>query len=374
MILNLKPFNQFVKYVHFKMETLNHILATITPGCWMAIFDFTDAYLTVAISSHHIWFLKFQWKGKIYMYVVLPFGIGSALRKFTKVLKPILSFLCRQGIIVLTYIDDGFTVALTYQECYDNICHIMRTFSTFGFILHKIKSAPVPSHQVSSLGFHLNSITMHITLPHDKISNAINLASAILVASDLTVFHIAQLIGTFVSLFPACPLGRAHYRGLESLKVRTLKQNRGSYSAACCLDKPSVQDIEWWLHNVSHAAVPISLPPPSNTLFTDSTNKSWGAWLNGQYAQSHFSIQELDNIIAVKELLAVLYGLRSFINYFSGTHILIRSDNVGAVAYVRDMGGMCNSIMNDIAKQIWDFAFSHGIWLSISYIKVLTMF
>ena len=148
-----------------------------------------------------------------------------------------------------------------------------------------------------------------------------------------------------------------------------MKQNRGSYSAACCLDKPSVQDIEWWLHNVSHAAVPISLLPPSNTLFTDSTNKSWGAWLNGQYAQSHFSIQELDNIIAVKELLAVLYGLRSFINYFSGTHILIRSDNVGAVAYVRDMGGMCNSIMNDIAKQIWDFAFSHGIWLSISYIK-----
>ena len=186
MILNLKPFNQFVKYVHFKMETLNHILATITPGCWMAIFDFTDAYLTVAISSHHIWFLKFQWKGKIYMYVVLPFGIGSALRKFTKVLKPILSFLCRQGIIVLIYIDDGFTVALTYQECYDNICHIMRTFSTFGFILHKIKSAPVPSHQVRSLGFHLNSITMHITLQHDKISNAINLASAILVASDLS--------------------------------------------------------------------------------------------------------------------------------------------------------------------------------------------
>ena len=75
MILNLKPFNKYVEYHYFKMECLNHILATITQNCWMAIFDFTNAYLTVAISGYHVQFLKFQWQGKLYMYVVLPFGI-----------------------------------------------------------------------------------------------------------------------------------------------------------------------------------------------------------------------------------------------------------------------------------------------------------
>ena len=369
MILNLKPFNQFVKYVHFIMETLNHILAAITPGCWMAIFDFINAYLTISISSKHVCFVKFQWKGKIYMYVVLPFGIGSAPHKFTKVLKPILSFLWCQGIIVLTYIDDGFTTVLTYEQCYNNICHIILTSSAFGFILHKLKSAPLPSHQVRSISFHLNSITMHITLPADKISNAISLASAVLIACDLTVFHIAQVIGTFVSLFPACPLGLAHYRGLESLKVKMLTFNKGSYSASCVLDSSSVQDIQWWLQNLPHTAAPIACPPPSDILFTDSTDKSWGAWFQGQYAQSHFTIEEQDNIIAVKGLYAVLFGLHSFFKYFTGNHILIRCDNVGAVAYVCDMEGMCNSIMNQIAKDIWDFAASDGIWLSITYIK-----
>ena len=76
MILNLKPFNKYVEYHHFKMECLNDILATITQNCWMAIFDFTNAYLTVAISGYHVQFLKFQWHGKLYMYVVLPFGIA----------------------------------------------------------------------------------------------------------------------------------------------------------------------------------------------------------------------------------------------------------------------------------------------------------
>ena len=73
MILNLKKFNYFVQYHHFKMETLSHILSHITPSCYMAIFDFCDAYLTVPISGFHIQFLCFQWQGKTYMFVVLPF-------------------------------------------------------------------------------------------------------------------------------------------------------------------------------------------------------------------------------------------------------------------------------------------------------------
>ena len=129
MILNLKKFNKFVEYHHFKMETLQHILSHITPGCFMSVFDLEDAYLMVGIVGIHIRFLKFKWRNQVYMYVVLPFGISSAPRKFTKLLKPILSFLRRQGIIILTYIDDGFTCAPTFEQCFANICYIMHTFT-----------------------------------------------------------------------------------------------------------------------------------------------------------------------------------------------------------------------------------------------------
>ena len=125
VILNLKKFNYFIQYHHFKMETLSHILSHITPSCYMAIFDFCDACLTVAIAGEHIWFLCFRWQGKTYMFVVLLFGISSAPRKFTKLLKPILALLRRQGIIILTYIDNGFTAAPTYELCFCNICMIM---------------------------------------------------------------------------------------------------------------------------------------------------------------------------------------------------------------------------------------------------------
>ena len=134
-----------------------------------------------------------------------PKPLKLSFHQFTKLLKPISAYIRTRGIIILTYIDDSCTVANTFQQCFRNICFIMHTFTSFGFLLNKEKSAPVPSHQVCSLGFYLNSMTMNITLPPDKISNVIQMCEAFRVLPDFTVLQLAQLIGTLVSLFPACP-------------------------------------------------------------------------------------------------------------------------------------------------------------------------
>ena len=214
MILNLKFFNCYLTFVHFKMQTLNHILSNITPACYMSVFDFCDAYLTCPISPDHVKFLCFRFQGKTFMYVVLPFGISLAPRKFTKVLVPILSLLRHQAIVIITYLDDGFTCALTYDFCKYNICHIMTSFSHFGFIINKKKSAPVPSQHVRSLGFHLNSVAMMISLPQDKIERALYLCNTVISQQGniFTIQFLAQLIGTLISLFLACPVGQLHYR------------------------------------------------------------------------------------------------------------------------------------------------------------------
>ena len=51
MILNLKMFNQFVPYKHFKMEHFESILNLISPNDFMATFDIKDAYYSVAIAE-----------------------------------------------------------------------------------------------------------------------------------------------------------------------------------------------------------------------------------------------------------------------------------------------------------------------------------
>ena len=371
MIFNLKRFNKYVQYEHFKMETLQHILSHITPGCFMSVFDLEDAYLTVGIAGIHVRFLKFKWRNQVYMYVVLPFGISSAPRKFTKLLKPILSFLRRQAIVILTYIDDGFTCAPTFHQCFQNICYIMQTFTYFGFLINLHKSAPFPSTQVRSLGFHINSLTMCVTLPPEKISHAIHLCTTALVEMSFDIHFLAQLIGTLISLFPACPLGRLHYRSLEFLKVEALKKSRGSFDGSCRLNSDCVNDLLWWKDNIASTACPIRRDNPSDVVFTDSSDYAWCGYFQEHFAHTHFTQEEMTNIIAFKELLAIYYALMSFHKYFVGNYILFRSDSVCAIAYLRDMGGMSNKKMNSLAKDIWSFAIQHGLWLEASFIPGL---
>ena len=63
LILNLKQWNSFVSYHHFKMETIHSILAMITPNCWMASVDLTDAYYSVRIHPSYQRYLKFIYNG-----------------------------------------------------------------------------------------------------------------------------------------------------------------------------------------------------------------------------------------------------------------------------------------------------------------------
>ena len=243
----------------------------------------------VKISGIHVKFWKFCWHNKVYMYVVLPFAILSAPHKFTKLLKPILSFIRKQGIIVFTYIDDGFTSAPTYQACYDNIIYIMKTFTYFGFLINPTKSAPVPSTQVRSLEFHINSITMNVTLPRDKIDQAMSLCNLTLELVSFDIHLLAQLIGMLISLFPACPLGRLHYRSLECLKVPSLHFAKGSFDGPCTLDDTSVKDIQWWMDNIPSTACPIQRCNPTDTVYCDSSDYAWCGFFEGSYAHTFFT-------------------------------------------------------------------------------------
>ncbi len=51
LILNLKQFNRYIEYHHFKMDTLEAAFKMMKPGCYMASIDLKDAYYTVAVHS-----------------------------------------------------------------------------------------------------------------------------------------------------------------------------------------------------------------------------------------------------------------------------------------------------------------------------------
>ena len=58
-------------------------------GDFMVKIDLNDAYFTVRIWQSHLTILRFVWKETMYEFACLPFGLASAPRVYTKLLKPV---------------------------------------------------------------------------------------------------------------------------------------------------------------------------------------------------------------------------------------------------------------------------------------------
>jgi len=91
-VINLKKLNLYVEYQHFKQEHLAFALDLIQKDDFLTSIDLTDAYFSLSIHDDFKKYLRFSWNKQIYEFQVLCFGLASAPRVFTKVLKPVYAF------------------------------------------------------------------------------------------------------------------------------------------------------------------------------------------------------------------------------------------------------------------------------------------
>ena len=368
MILNLKQFNKYVEYVHFKMESLQNILDLVVPSCFQAVLDLTNAYLTVPMGRRYIHYLKFSFQGKVYVYLVLPFGISSAPRKFTKLLKPIIAHLRRQGIFIVIYIDDMWICASSYQACLRSVLIAAELLVRVGFLLNKKKSAPVPSTTAIALGYCIDSFAMVISLPLKKEQDVLFHCSQLLHMSYPKICYVARVIGKLVSCFLVLPLGCAHYRSLERVKVSTLQSAFSNYDAVCQLSSHACEDLHWWLINLPAAAAPIDHGPISLEIFSDACFAGWGTYFPPSVTHGFFDVIERAESINTKETLAIWYSLLSFLPHLQNQHVLVHSDSAMAISYVSKLGGMDHLGWDQIARDIWKLAQDNNFWLLVSFV------
>ncbi len=154
-ILNLHGLNLFNRVAKFCMETLTSILQGLHKGWWMVSLDLKDAYLHVPIHPSHWRYLRFALRSPageliVYQWKVLPFGLATAPRAFTKLLAPLAAHLHLKGCLMYSYIDDIFHAQASTNQtaCTHDI--ILCCNLKLGFIINLKKSALIPS-QVSSI-------------------------------------------------------------------------------------------------------------------------------------------------------------------------------------------------------------------------------
>ena len=89
--ISFKKFNWYIPYEHFKMERLFLLKEILQQNGYMCKIDLKDAYSAVPLHSSWVKYIRFWWKGDLYQFLYLCFGLKTAPRVFTKPMKiPIL--------------------------------------------------------------------------------------------------------------------------------------------------------------------------------------------------------------------------------------------------------------------------------------------
>lgn len=151
-IINLKHLNRFVEYHHFKQENLSFALELIQQNDYLTSVDLKGAYFSVSVHPDYQKFLTFAWNGKSYNFVVLPFGLTSCPRIFTKILKPVYAVFRENNIRCCYYIDDSLIMNQDFSQCQRQTYLVISELDNLGFTINEKKSVTFPSQRIVFFG------------------------------------------------------------------------------------------------------------------------------------------------------------------------------------------------------------------------------
>ena len=290
-------------------------------------------------------------------------------RKFTKLLKPVVSILRQQGHISVTYMDDLWLTADNLSQCTKNIIDTTSLLDKVGFVIHHEKSVLLPTLIITFLGFVLNSILMQVSLTPERALKLKDACEHLLAtAFPASIRDVAQVLGLMTSSFPGVMYSPLHHTFLEMDKTQALKLHKGNFDKNMNLSQEAIIDLKWWVTALPTAYNLINHGEPQVTITTDASLIGWGCCIDTVTSGGNWSPEDAQHDINYLEMLAVSLALKSFSSVVQGKHVKLLVDNTTAVTTINQMGPCHSRVNNQLSHQIWLWCIDHSVWLSLAHI------
>ena len=281
--------------------------------------------------------------GKAYQFTYLPFGLTSAPRTFTMVLKPIAGILRKMG----------FRIRHSNPELHSRESRISDKPGKIHFhpcAGHRIPGNPrrLHKHEVSPPRIKrcCNSERMS---PSGKPSSCF-------IEPTFAYNREVDFLQNCGS--PSPPL---YYRGIQHLKSnKPLTQLNNNVGIA--LDHHALEDLRWWADNLPLAnRRPIRNSLPHLVIQLHASNSGWGAVSNGVDTRGTWTQEEASLHINCKELLAVSFAVKAFTKNLQNVHVLIQIDNATTIAHVNKMRGAKKCLLDHYERHLWSWCLEKRI-------------
>lgn len=304
----------------------------------MSTIDLKDAYYLVSVDKAHRKYLRSSFNGVLYEFTCLPFGLATAPRVFTKIVKPVVSYLRQEGLQSVVYLDDFLLFGNTKNECQNNVTKTRNFLINLGFIIHD-KKCQSPTQRCKYLGFEFDSRTMTIELPLEKRTKIKTLSQKYYNITRCTIRKFAHFIGSLVACCPALKYSPVYIKNFERQKYLALEKNNGNFDAIMKIQSEK-GDFKWWERNIEIGFNLIEMPEYHLEIFSDASLTGWGAVCGQSKTNGFWSNEEKKSHINFLELTAAFFGIQCFAKKRRDINILLRIDNTTAIFYINKMGGI----------------------------------
>ena len=174
----------------------------------MATYDLTSAFHHVRIYEPHQQYLAFALPGReegdperYFVFLVMPFGLASAVKCITRMTKPLCSYISQQGIRHSIYIDDGNILARTLALVLEHLKIVLDALGKAGFVISESKTdtADTVSQVKLYLGFIIDSKQMLIKISDEKLRDVRSALTRVIGGGSLRAKTVAKAIGKLIA-------------------------------------------------------------------------------------------------------------------------------------------------------------------------------
>ena len=344
----------------FRMKSIDTAVSFSTPNCFYSIVDIESAWRWIPVFPPHHKLQGFPWMfgtqdSSQYNYYVdnrLCFGVSCTPSIFNCISNAIARMMARHGFrAVVNYLDDFLTIGNTQEECQRGLVTLINLLHYLGFNVSWRKVVS-PTQRITFLGIGLDSSTMSLRLPKDKLNRLIDLVNTFSHKASASKRQLQSLAG---SLNFACQVvhgGRTFlHRVIDCINKLNLSSHR------CRLSIDFRTDVSWWKEflvtfNGRHMMLDFRQPV---YIQTDASLHGFGAvspddWFAGSWAPSpendlysqslpshwcdvgHAIDPSLRCNINYLELFPVLIAARRWGASWANKRICVETDNTQAMA------------------------------------------
>lgn len=342
----------------FSYQSIQDAISIITPSCYLAKIDLSNAYRSVKIHpddfevSGLAWTFSGDNTPSIMYDTRLMFGARLSPAIFNELTQAVCRIMKSKGVNgIVAYLDDFLIISKTKDECHKQMHCLMETLRYLGFAINYSKVMG-PAQCLTFLGIELDTVTCSVRLPEDKLSKFISEVKLMHSSKSTSKRELQSLAGKLSWASQVISGGRPHLRRILDQINRLIKP---SHRTRITADMRA--DLSWWICFAAHfnGTLPMIDYRQHMSVCIDACPIAAGAYFDGQCMylpwEQWSGSEELH--INYKEVLTLEPAAHLWCYQWRNKLIKVHCDNQAAVAIINKGTSKDPFVMSSLRRLFW---------------------